>query len=717
MSRFRTEILVGLFLVAATLAVYWHVSENEFVDFDDSKYIDSNPQVKAGLTGPGLRWAFTTTLASNWHPLTWLSLQLDAQLFGTKPWVFHRTNLLLHAANALLLFVVLRGMTGAVWRSAAVAALFAWHPLHVESVAWAAERKDVLSTLFWMLTLGAYLLYVRRPGVGRYLAVVGCLALGLLVKPMLVTLPCVLLLLDYWPLGRLRLGVQPSPRAGSTEPQAAEGPGRLLGEKVPLFALAAASCVITWYAQQKGGALASLDGLSLGMRLANAPVACTNYLAEMLYPVTIMLYPVTGRFFPFELAVYYPHPRHSPPVWVAGAVGVLLAVSALAAALARRAPYLLVGWLWYLGTLVPVIGLVQVGNQAMADRYTYVPLIGVFIALAWGGPDLLAWMQLRELVLVPITAIFLGICLCLTWIQVTVWHDSFTLWDHAIEVTRDNALAHTSLAGTYERNGEVDEALAHYREALGIDPYSVLAHTNLGNLLLAQGKSEEAFQEFAKAAQLTPHQPIPHDGMGVALLYQGKEDAAAHQFNEALRVRPEDEIAFNGLGDVWMHRGRPDQAVADYRRAVERAPTVAQYHCNLASALYDCHQREEARKEYGLATQLAPAWPQAAARQAWRLATHPQASFRNGWLAVKLARQVVQARASERPEDLDLLAAAYAEAGRFDEAVAAQQKALERAATASPPDRVKEREERLHLYQKQQPYREGPGADLPRKTD
>jgi tetratricopeptide (TPR) repeat protein len=436
------------------------------------------------------------------------------------------------------------------------------------------------------------------------------------------------------------------------------------------------------------------------MRVANAAVACVSYLGKMLVPS--------------ELAVYYPHLRDTLPVWqVAAAVGVLLGVSALAVGLVRRAPYLLVGWLWYLGTLVPVLGIVQVGNQAMADRYTYIPLVGVFLALTWGVSDLLACLPSRELVLAPITTVVLGCCLLLTWSQVSFWRNSFTLWQHTLDVTTDNALAHTSLAGSYEFRGDAREALAHYQKALRIDPYLLLAHRNLGNLLLSLGESEEAFKHFAEAARLDPYQALPHDGMGLALLYRGEVDAAVLQFNEALRIHPGDEFAFNGLGDVWMYRGRPEMAITDYRRAVERAPAVAQYHCNLASALHDCNQREEARREYDLATWLAPTWSQTAVRQAWKLATHAEARFRNGRLAVQLARQVVQARDPEEPEDLDVLAAAYAEAHRFEEAIAAQRQALKLMPSSTPPELTKERESRLQLYEKHQPFHEGYNASLP----
>jgi Flp pilus assembly protein TadD len=662
MRRYRTEILIGLVLLLATLGVYGNVSQNQFVDYDDTRYITHNDMVRAGLTRASIWWAFSKFYASNWHPLTWLSLQLDAQVFGIdRPWGFHLTNLLLHCANAVLLFVVLRAMTGAVWRSAAVAALFAWHPLHVESVAWAAERKDVLSTLFWMLTLGAYLLYVRRPGVGRYLAVVVCLLLGLLAKPMLVTLPCVLLLLDYWPLGRLRLGGRLPSRVKSTRPQATEGLGRLLSEKLPLFALAAGSCLVTWYAQRAGGAVQSLSRLPLEMRLANAVVACVGYLEKMVFPI--------------NLAVYYPHPRDSLTAdQITGAGLFVIAATVFALVTVRRLPYFFVGWFWYVGTLVPVLGLVQVGNQAMADRYTYVPLIGVFIVLAWGLPDLLARWRLAEVVLVPVTAVFLGFCFWLTWLQVSFWQDSATLWHHAEEFTNGNAVAHNHLGAIYQMVQQMEEAEFHYREAIGIDSSDPSAYSNLGWLLLAQGKVKEAGEHFEAALQLD------------------------RNFGPS----------YNGLGHARVRQGNGEEAVADFRRAVELEPAMAQFHCDLAAALYNQGRPQEAQEEYRTATRLQPTWPKAAGRRAWTLATHPDPKLRNGREAEWLAKQVVQAGEGEPAEPLEVLAAAYAEEGRFEEAIATQRKALEK--TPERSGESKGRQERLQLYEKRRPFREEPGG-------
>jgi tetratricopeptide (TPR) repeat protein len=706
MSRFRTEILISLILAAVTLAVYWQVGGNEFVDYDDPVYVSENRQVQAGLSGPGIGWAFTTTAGGNWHPLTWLSLQLDASLYprteagGISAWGFHVTNLLLHSANAVLLFVVLRGMTGAVWRSAVVAALFAWHPLHVESVAWVAERKDVLSTLFWMLTLGAYLLYTRAPVWRRYLLVVLCFLLGLMAKPMLVTLPCVLLLLDYWPLGRMRLTGQvpvAPPRKNKEKkpalPDARKGLRQLLWEKSPLFALTLVACYVTWQAQQSEGAVQTFAQLPLDLRVANAIVSYAAYVVK--------------TFLPFDLAVYYPHPRHalaSGPVLASGLL--VAAVTGLAWLGARRVPYFPVGWLWYLGTLVPVVGLVQVGNQALADRYTYVPAIGLFLVLAWGVPDLVARVRSAELVLIPATAVYLGFCLFLTWVQVGFWHNSFTLWLHTDEVTASNAVAKSTLGRLYFEQGDRQSALDYYQQALRIDPDDVTLRNYLGWFFVTQRSNDEAYQHFAAAARLDPGFPLAHDGLGTASLQAGAFEEADAHFRHALRLKPDDSRAYNGLGDAQLYRGNVRDAAENYRRAVEFWPYSALFRRNLACALHELGKLDESRAEYRRAAQLDPQWPQLnLLQEAWRLAASPNEKQRNGHEAWKLAKQMGQAGAGPQAEHLDLLAAACAEVGRFEEAVSAARKAHELAAAAQP-DLAKQIEGRLRLYQQRKPYRE-----------
>jgi hypothetical protein len=526
MSRHRAVILVSLVLVAATIVAYWPVRDNGFVNFDDNDYITDNRGVQAGLSAEGLRWAFTTTAASNWHPLTWLSLQLDYQLSGLDPYGFHRSNVLLHLVNTLLLFGLLRRMTAALWRSALVAALFALHPLHVESVAWASERKDVLSTLFWMLTLWGYLLYVQRPTAWRYLGVVLPFVLGLLAKPMLVTLPCVLLLLDYWPLRRFPGQAAAEPDAPAPRPAAS--PGWLVVEKLPLLLLAAASCGVTVYAQRRGGSLGTLDYFPLSLRAANAVLAYAGYILKMLWPL--------------HLAPFYPHPRQLPATWQEAAqvvaAGLLLAgVTAVVLWQSRRRPYLLVGWLWYVGTLVPVIGLVQVGLQAMADRYTYVPLIGLFLMVAWGLGEVAVrgreWARLASLA----AALALVACTICSSIQVGYWHDSKTLWEHTLHVTTDNYMAHTDLAAELPDDTEGrGMAMQHYNRALEANPRFYPALIDRGILFARQGLIAKAQDDFRAALEIAPNDATAHYNMGKVLAQQGQRAEAVQHLNAAVEL-------------------------------------------------------------------------------------------------------------------------------------------------------------------------------------
>ena len=505
----RYKLLVCVFLAVATLAVYWQVGSYEFVNYDDNYYISDNSHVQQGLTGDSIIWAFTATHIANWHPLTWLSHMLDCQLYGMNPTGHHLTNVFFHLVNTLLLFLVLKWMTGALWRSGFVAALFALHPLHVESVAWVAERKDVLSTLFWMLTMWAYLGYTKRPGVKRYLLILLFFALGLMAKPMLVTLPFVLLLLDYWPLGRIWLG-----QSGIEHPVAnqaniaAKKPRtqifRLLLEKTPLFALAAVSSVVTFIVQKSGGAVKALETYPFNIRITNAMVSYFRYISKAIWPQ--------------KLAALYPHPGQSLPMWHAALAGLLLVViSTVVIRAGRRCPYLPVGWLWYVGTLVPVIGLVQVGEQAMADRYTYVSLIGLFIIIAWGVPELVkGWRQRRLALGVSAGVLLLGLMVC-TWFQARHWKDTITLFTHAVNVTANNYVAHYSLGLALGKEGKLEESMEHSYKALRIKPDYADAHNNLGTALAKQGRMKEAAAHFSEALRINPDYQKARENLEKAL--------------------------------------------------------------------------------------------------------------------------------------------------------------------------------------------------------
>jgi tetratricopeptide (TPR) repeat protein len=589
LSRDRLVALaVCIPLAALTVLVYRPTFHHAFVNYDDQTYVYQNRHVQEGLSAAGVRWAFTTFECDNWHPLTWLSLQLDATLYGgMNAGGFHVTNVILHVANTLLLFGVLAGMTGAVWRSAVVAALFALHPLHVESVAWVSERKDVLSTLFGMLTLAAYLGYVRRPGVGRYLLVVLALALSLMSKPMLVTLPCVLLLLDYWPLRRWRPGPVAAPEPGTP----AVPLGRLVLEKVPLFALVLASCAVTCFAQTK--ALAPITMFPLGVRVANALLAYVEYLGKMLWPL--------------HLAVYYPHPGSEVSAVQAVGAGLFLAVVTLLVLVpGRRWPYLAVGWLWYLGTLVPVIGLVQVGNQALADRYTYVPLIGIFLALTWGVCDLARACRLPRLVVAAAATAVLAGCAVRTWDQVGYWKSSWHLWDHAARVTGENVTVHLNLGVYYYQLGLIADAESEFRAAVALAPENAIPHVNLGNVLEAQGRREQAMEEFRLAIALNPNYAAPRFNLGNLLAAQGRYEEALAELRRAIALEAGMAWSHDYLARLLLLHGLTEEALAECREALALEPDYASAHFTLGSVLAALGRSEEAASAFQTTIALDP---------------------------------------------------------------------------------------------------------------
>jgi tetratricopeptide (TPR) repeat protein len=555
---------IAFALLAITVAAYSAVGSFDFINFDDPQYVYGNPQVTQGLTWSGVQWAFTTGHASNWHPLTWISHMVDVELFGVKPGPHHLVNLLLHVVNTLLLFGLLRRTTGATGRSALVAALFALHPLHVESVVWISERKDLLSTLFFMLTLWAYAAYARKPTLRRYLPVFVLLALGLLAKPMLVTLPFVLLLFDIWPLKRI--GVDAWDRAMAA---------RLVVEKIPLFALVAASSVVTFIVQREGGSVLGLDALPLDQRLPNALLSYIAYIGNMVWPS--------------NLAILYPFPD-SIPLWQSAGALVLLLAATVAAVLAiRRYPYLTVGWFWYLGMLVPVIGIVQVGTQGMADRYTYVPLIGLFLIIAWGGYDLLGRNSARRAPLAALCVLIIATLAIATRIQSLHWADAKTLWARALAVTTENYRAHGLYGQLLTADGQNSEAVMHFGEALRIQPANAQLqvaeiHTLLGGALDDLDQHEEAIANYRDALRLRPNFPPAHNGLANTLASKGLLQEAITHYQLALQIKPNYAIALNGLGSALDDLGRVDEAMDHYRRALELNPRYAAAHNNLAAA-------------------------------------------------------------------------------------------------------------------------------------
>jgi protein O-mannosyl-transferase len=599
----RRELLIGLILIATTMTVFWQVKNDQFIDLDDHLYVTTNAHVRTGLSVRNVAWAFTTTHAANWHPLTWLSHMVDCQIFGLNAGRHHLTSALIHSANSTLLFLVLTWMTGALWRSALVAALFALHPLHVESVAWISERKDVLSTLFWMLTMWAYLSYVKRPAPGRYLLSLFTFACGLMAKPMLVTLPFVLLLLDYWPLERFQHGhasgdINTANQGSAVSEERRWSAFHLIWEKIPFFALTAASSITTFFAQRSEGAVRSIEQFPLKIRIANAFLSYVRYIGKTIWPQ--------------GLAVFYPHPGEALPMGHAVAAGMLLVgITIMVIRARRRYPYLAVGWCWYLGTLVPVIGLVQAGGQALADRYTYVPLIGLFIILAWGVSEFWAkWHQVR--ILVPIVATLVVLASGVgSWCQLHYWQNSVRLFEHTLQVTTNNSLIHNNLGNVFSEQGRFDEAIGHFNQALEIRPNHPDTHMNLAVALTRQGRFDEAMGHFNQALEIRPNHPDTHMNLAVALMRQGRFEEAVVHFSKALELRPNDPTTHLNLAVALVHLGRVEPAIAHYAKTIELDPNHAIAHNNLGNAFALQGKVDEAASEFSRALEINPNYSEA----------------------------------------------------------------------------------------------------------
>jgi hypothetical protein len=557
-SSKKQILIIYIVLIVATLAVFWQVNQFDFINLDDPVYVTENKSIQSGITSNGVKWAFSTTYAQFWHPLTWLSLMFDYQLHGLNAGGYHLTNLILHLLSTLLLFWLFNRMTGAIWRSAFVAALFALHPLHVESVAWISERKDVLSAFFWMLALCLYVYYTEKPVTKRYLLVLLCFACGLMSKSMIVTLPLVLILLDYWPLGRLqrqKIGtnmkekVPVSTNSGQKKTKTKKGAlkektylptnqklseAKIAGiiplwqimEKIPFFILSAIFTILTLYAQYKP----SFKGFSLSSRMANAPVSFVAYLEK--------------TFWPHDLAVFYPFSDQLPVWQVLGSTLLIIVVSAVVIVTVKRMPYLFVGWLWYAITLLPVIGIVQVGKHAMADRYTYLPLIGIIIMLAWGIPSLIKHEETQKIVLFPAGVVSLAVLSFLTWQQCGYWKNSTTLFSHTLKVTKNNDLAHYNLGLAMKDQGKMEEALNEFRKTINIKPSCGDAHNNMGIVFeMHFKKNSEAIYHYRQALQIDSNNPGTHFNLGIALAKNGEVKEAIENFRLAINLKPDYEEA------------------------------------------------------------------------------------------------------------------------------------------------------------------------------
>lgn len=673
MSRPR---LTALLLALVTLVAYLPVARNGFSCYDDDIYVTDNPIVQNGLTWAGVRWAFKTWHGANWHPVTWLSHELDCELFGLNAGAQHCVNVLFHTANAVLLLFLLFRLTGALWPSAFVAGLFAWHPLHVESVAWISERKDVLSTFFELLTLLAYTRHVQKwkrtdgqfslselrpPVSGWYWLALGCFAMGLMAKPMLVTLPFVMLLLDYWPLRRFincEAGATLSPPFKLHLARFI----RLTLEKYPFFLLTTASCVVTFLAQQSNGAVISLAREPFGFRLENALVTYTRYLFKIIWPS--------------HLAVFYPPHVLAWPT-VATAAAVLATTSWLVWRMRRQHPFGLVGWLWFLGTLLPVIGFVQVGYAAMADRYTYFPSVGIFFLVAFGLQELVKRFHVSKSLTAGAAALTLLACLALMEKQLRYWRNDIVLFSHAIAVTKNNDVAYLNLGYTLEKAGQKKQAMAALREASRLNPYRPEPHNDLGNLLAATGHTQEALTEYHKALKINPGYVAAHENLGNALLKLGQFAAATNQFAEAARLDPKDWHAPYFMGKALLRQDQDEAAVSSLHQALKIRPNNLQVLTFLAQVL----------------------------------ASDENPKIRNGRTAFLLASRAIALSDRVQPAILDVLAMACAELGRFGDAVKAEQDALDVANADRMTNDIAILQQRLQLYQNHQPFRQS-FADL-----
>jgi protein O-mannosyl-transferase len=603
-SNKNRSFLICLVLTLATAAVFYQVCTYDFVNYDDQIYVYENPNIQAGITLKAIKWAFTTGYANFWHPLTLLSYMLDWQLFGSNPAGYHLTNLIFHIANTLLLFLVLKRMTDAVWPSAFAAALFALHPLHVESVAWVSERKDVLSTFFWLLAMWAYLRYVKQPGISRYLLILLVFALGLMAKPMLITLPFVFLLLDYWPLGRI----------GRFQWRIVY---RLILEKIPFVALSVISSVIAYLAQQSGGAVTQLAKLGLKIRIYNALISYVTYIEKMIWPSRLtVFYPLVGR----NISVPY----------VVISAAILLAVTILVLRFAKNHRYLFTGWFWYLGTLLPVIGLITVGSHAMADRYSYITLTGLFIIIAWGLPELLAGWRYKKNALILSALLIISIMSICTHIQLRYWRNSQTLFQHALDVTKDNYVAHYCIANFLFSQGKPDEVIYHYLEAIRILPDYVDALSDLGAVLHREGRIDEAIGYYRRTLEINPRftrvhlnlaaaladkgsfaEAVTHYRIGLAamdipairrdfgsvLVKLGRFEEAVTEYRRVLSAMPDDPNVLNELGCALTHTGNFDEAIAHFKQALQINPQYTDAKNNLNLALAEKQKSQNKDKE------------------------------------------------------------------------------------------------------------------------
>jgi tetratricopeptide (TPR) repeat protein len=697
-SRFSGSWVVAICIALAgiTWSVFGQTLRYDFINYDDDLYIYENPNIVSGLTRPAILWAFTRAHAGNWHPLTSLSHMLDCQVYGLNAGGHHFTNVLLHTLAVVLLFLFLQQVTGAPWRSAFVAAVFAVHPLRVESVAWIAERKDVLSGVFFMLTLLAYARYVwGERSLFRYLLVAFFFTLGLMAKPMLVTLPLVLLLLDYWPL--CRFGSHPLGNAANSARSSTFS--RLVAEKIPLFFLSFLSSLLTWWAQRTF--MRSTSEIPLVLRAENALVSYVRYLRQLLWPA--------------DLAPFYPHPQATLPLLLVIAAAILLvAISAVVLRYGRKRPYLITGWGWYLIMLLPVIGLVQVGEQALADRYTYLPQIGIVLAITWTAADATAGIrQLQRFVAFTAVVVTVTLAWCACH-QTRYWRNSESLWLQTLAVTENNGLAHNNLGSVWWRSGRVDDAIREYQAALKVTPESPLARNNLGSAFLKQGKVAEAIQEFQRVLSRDPQSITGRFNLAAALLRDGRTAEAVAEYEKVLAIKPDFAEGHLALGHALMRAGRLAEAIAQFTIAVQLQPGHAHARNSLATAFAAKQQWGEAIRCWRETLEINPNDVAAQSGLAWTLATAPDPTLRNSTEALAISQHLSQTSDASNPILLRVLAAAYAEAGRFPEAIETTERGIALATSQHRADLAALLQGDLKLLQSAQPLRDAGKSPITR---
>ena len=646
-------VIICVALILSTLLVYWQVRNFDFINYDDNLFVSENPNVFSGLNFENIKWAFTTPQAGNWLPLTWISFMLDCQLFGLDPGPVHLVNVFFHIVNTLLLFLILKQMTNSIWPSAFVAAAFALHPMHVESVAWISERKDVLSTFFFLLTLAAYIVYVKKPGFIRYFLALFIFVCGLLAKPMIVTLPLLLLLLDFWPLNRFGTAAKNKKTTGQNFKF-------LFIEKLPFFALSIIWALITFLVQRRSGAVPDINALPLTNRFANALLSCGKYLWKV--------------FAPENLSIIYPlSTEHIRPSAVILCAALLILISAAAIYLARKQKYFAVGWFWFLITLLPVIGLIQSGAQARADRYTYIPYIGLFIVLAWGVFQFLPKLRFKRNLLGVFVIVILTLLALRSYKQTGYWQNSITLFSHAANVTKDNYIAHDHLAHYYRNHGNSAYAIDHYLKALQIAPHYLDTLFGIGCTYADRGDSDKAIKYFHKLLELGPHSGYAahtHVNLGAVFRRQGKLQEAVEQFNAALRISPDFPEAHYEFAVIYFLQGKSETAVDEFRTTIR----------------------------------LKPYWPVPMNDLAGLMATHPEIKNRDTNEAVRLAERACELTNYTNPGFLATLAASYASAGRFPEAIDTAKKSIAVAEAQNQPVIKNAVQKHLSFYLQHKPY-------------